>query len=1275
MKNKTDIFINYRRDDSKGYAALIADKVSSLLPGFQIFFDWKDIDYGESIPGNIQQALENCKVLLCVIGPDWLEILSERAALPDKDWVIEEILSAHKNGAKILAVLLPDTEKPGADALPKELQFLFDFDVFTFPSSKTIDLETRAVDLAKALLRKIYGDDPSKIIGNKLRDYYLNNNQFTSIALPNTEVDQLENSIAMDRYFISPSYINMSDLQTRDSINDIENQQSVVKIKQVAHLNKIIPPDFAAFRLLIKNGNALVIGNPGTGKSTFARWLSYIWTKKKDSTILPVYISLREVNWEADNSLFSKFRKILNLQVGLELNYLSTKLAQQVIWLLDGYDELNHVAKIKLYNTITELKAKHGTANYILLTRPYGLLHNPGFSFTQQIELAGFLPGQMKDYVETFLDLRKQKEKKKDFLDLLDSNPLLRDYAYNPMMLSFILSIYLKVEQPKAVLGAIDSQYDLQARIYQLIMDRELDKGTEEKNWKQLSLTKEQAELSYRMQIEKQFVRTGYSHDSWVKIAKKLNNLGLARLISYEQDSRTNFSFNSVTFQEFLASKFLNRSFDDLSSSSVTTPAFSYLIRDSFFWNTSKMLIGGLWESTKQDKKKAKAIIEGFRTSYLSDKNINAYYSYLVHLAECPKSFVQEQLNQTDLSELYSLYVYNGHVATLWNSALNSAISRLYFKLDNKHQNIFQDLILNDLLPSAKEQAIDEKSDMYSVPNGAKLFALNLDLYNELYFIKALTDFLDTNFTKNKPSSDYIYYTFESISFIVDELLVRSTLKNLADTKEQLTNGLSMLPSIHFTAATRLKTKIEQDNKNDSLAQKIDLLNQQLLDDSTDSETIFESLSDASEIFFTQYSNRLIRTEEEKTVVVNFIRTAITITTNYKLDDEIEELFQLAAEAVQQTNDSEIFEAVYDFAVVANVSYSSVHFTAHEKLFDWYQASLETAASSKDTARFSMLTTALTNTESLQARFIKLRAAYIKLMSAYIDEHHSYFEKYNGQFTTVDFINTSKGEFEILRPFNKLIYSCQEDNLLSEADKLSILDFVLEPERKKLKYFEDNFIPGFMSTQFHLHKEEHWSFVRVGLSSGKIANTISIIRNKQLFRIPSNINLLSELSTFLVDNYNNSYFEERRHLFVEFSCRSLRLMIKHELQNQKLIDDISILLSEASTISHFGTEECIKGIDGRDQMAYLLLFIVTSNYLIDEKFDYNASFREEYVDRADFITGLIEIFTKVDGLDLDALSSLFHLLGEEMVDKVRFKIKANDLDFVFDRSKFEGLLE
>jgi hypothetical protein len=122
------VFISYRRADSKAYAGRIYDRLVEQFGKEGIFKDVDSIPAGHDFRAVLSKAVDECDILLSLIGPTWATAKSADGSLrlmdPD-DFVRIEIETAlSHNDTLVIPVLLDNTPMPSPDQLPESLAAL-----------------------------------------------------------------------------------------------------------------------------------------------------------------------------------------------------------------------------------------------------------------------------------------------------------------------------------------------------------------------------------------------------------------------------------------------------------------------------------------------------------------------------------------------------------------------------------------------------------------------------------------------------------------------------------------------------------------------------------------------------------------------------------------------------------------------------------------------------------------------------------------------------------------------------------------------------------------------------------------------------------------------------------------------------------------------------------------------------------------------------------------------------------------------------------------------
>jgi eukaryotic-like serine/threonine-protein kinase len=118
-----DVFISYRRQEASYLAAWLHDSLVDRIGAGRVFLDIDSIKPGVDFIGAITEAINQCAILLVIIGPQWLaEDKDGRRRLDDPDDPVRmEIEAALNRDIWVIPVLLESTPMPKAAELPERL--------------------------------------------------------------------------------------------------------------------------------------------------------------------------------------------------------------------------------------------------------------------------------------------------------------------------------------------------------------------------------------------------------------------------------------------------------------------------------------------------------------------------------------------------------------------------------------------------------------------------------------------------------------------------------------------------------------------------------------------------------------------------------------------------------------------------------------------------------------------------------------------------------------------------------------------------------------------------------------------------------------------------------------------------------------------------------------------------------------------------------------------------------------------------------------------------
>ncbi len=162
------IFISYRRDDS---AADMTDRVYEHLARRwprRVFMDIDSLKAGDLFANKIDENLQNCVVMLVMMGHYWASLTDEQGARRidnPGDYPRMEVAAALKRGIRVIPVLSGNTPLPKREELPSEIAGLVDRQVLRL-SREDFDADMKRLmsSVARDLPRITWTEMPWKTL-------------------------------------------------------------------------------------------------------------------------------------------------------------------------------------------------------------------------------------------------------------------------------------------------------------------------------------------------------------------------------------------------------------------------------------------------------------------------------------------------------------------------------------------------------------------------------------------------------------------------------------------------------------------------------------------------------------------------------------------------------------------------------------------------------------------------------------------------------------------------------------------------------------------------------------------------------------------------------------------------------------------------------------------------------------------------------------------------------------------------------------------------------
>lgn len=123
----SQIFISYRRQDAAEAAGRLHEGLAARFGSDAVFFDIESLTPGADFADAMHHAVENCKLMLVVMGPQWASATGPdgRRRIDDPhDFIRAEVAAGLRSDRPIVPVLVGGAQMPSAGDLPEDLRRL-----------------------------------------------------------------------------------------------------------------------------------------------------------------------------------------------------------------------------------------------------------------------------------------------------------------------------------------------------------------------------------------------------------------------------------------------------------------------------------------------------------------------------------------------------------------------------------------------------------------------------------------------------------------------------------------------------------------------------------------------------------------------------------------------------------------------------------------------------------------------------------------------------------------------------------------------------------------------------------------------------------------------------------------------------------------------------------------------------------------------------------------------------------------------------------------------
>ncbi len=274
------------------------------------------------------------------------------------------------------------------------------------------------------------GEDPSLADDDRRR--YLGNAARQANLLPWTKVTtDYADPAGGEGLRLADVYIDLDTTELRHVEREEELRQFLRQQREAERIS--------AQEMVNRQGKLLIMGDPGSGKSTFVKHLTYLmaqaglsetpeaWLERlgdwERGVLLPVRIELRQAAAFAKENASSTMPLVLGyVRHALEewgiprfwdtLNNLLSEDTAQVLFLLDGLDEVPTDQRQQIVDAVNALCSLYPQQRYVVTCRPYAYVGQPwklqGF---HEVTLAPFSTEQIDRFIENWYEQLAARER------------------------------------------------------------------------------------------------------------------------------------------------------------------------------------------------------------------------------------------------------------------------------------------------------------------------------------------------------------------------------------------------------------------------------------------------------------------------------------------------------------------------------------------------------------------------------------------------------------------------------------------------------------------------------------------------------------------------------------------------------------------------------------------------------------------------------------------------------------------------------------------------
>ncbi len=1120
--------------------------------------------------------------------------------------------------------------------------------------------------------------------------FYMSKEVFNQIRVPGDD-SNVFSALNMKDYFIQLSWLKDVDVNNRETLVKLETDIPTKKIG----INEIdfnfLSTNYTS-EIIVNNFSKLVIlGNPGVGKSTFVKWICNQWALSAiQLDKIPVFIELKHLNFQShDNIFFNYINKFYIDDQHKNIKEYIQEFGKRIVFLFDGYDEISSENQKKFKADIEQLELINSNLNYILLGRPYAFFKYV-FYKEEVLQIDGFNEASIHNYIKAFLSRNPHPQKSEDEIlnKIINKNDILIDYAHNPLILSYIVLIYISENNPKEILLNIRSKYQLYERVHQWMLDYAL------RHKKVLDNTIEHTyELAEYCCLNKQFIyQSNKMSDPFFEYANLLSKVGFGSIYASGKGTKWRYSFASVTIQEFFAAEKL--------SNTITANQFLYLSQDTFFWNINTLIMGALIQNKEHSI--VYEIFTGLEENrYDFEQTKYQYFKYTL-LAECDTQVINNIISNKHIEELFSFFK-SSYFDKNYKQLLLDSIRKIYPKLYLEKQHILQAALQAELhslllVDNQKREGnittyiLWELSVVTKITHDEAFIALVFEVLEKL--MQRLIGIIERSKSYNVDNTDHAW----KISDIIDKEY-EETNQAIFFLLYLVNQSPNYILENHTECLKRYYDISPIDLKNDFtyLQLKTQTL-EEIVEEIKSYNTQVKTLINPYYEDIHSYPERLPIELPDNNPVVNYPNQIINLVyslikyfeKNSRINSEHTQLIQDSLEnfdrvflSPEYEDEGKIIEQITDDLLVA---LAKVKKDAHVLDYIYYykfRADIESALypyTDKDVFNKKIIelkkkSEKLEEIDINDINFLTFLIKHTELGRFSFGNNKDIYKQIIRAFTHQNAEDLSSEDYEE-NEVALVLYELFESAYF-DFDRKVLIDIAFEYQ--DWPFFKKYVLPNLLEKQMVLYEQKYIDFLsHYTPNTGDVFQLIYYLENEGLYKYESNIPFLRRSLEFIYSEIlnNNSVLRDHTYSLLSICSRFLILIMRSETH---MLEDYIYLCSkflEKKELKQIYTQDVyLETLKADNLLAYIVLyhFIRKDKYI--NTFNYKHFKQEQKVEAKRLLQILALLF--VPNYEVDEFYNNIHLqkvMGEDLFKDfsdyvLNFHMKVNN----FNYKKFKSI--